>query len=1074
MPIGRRFVLSFVALSLIAALPVIGQLPASAAPAPQAGSAPVRPSARVAPFLPLTAGERATVHKHSFQFGGSAPVSLHGVSDAGATATGGAPNALRAAEGAADTTSGPLIAPVPPDDLTGFAGTAQASTIHSFGADQEVTPPNEDIAAGPIDLVEVVNSTVFLLNRTGGVLGSADLNVFMDVRTGYHSSDPRVIYDAGGGRFWITVTEVPDSFSSPTNCPAAAPVLIAVSPSSNPLPFTSWIVYGLPIGQRTAGTMFGDQPGLGDDGNTIAVTFGDFSCSLNFLGSEIDILQKTDFEHDSGTHALDFFFGGPFTAQPVQTFGAIGTQYVVTNESDCGSVTCANPPPEAEVDAFIGTPEAQNVSLIQDFTSMTPTAVDNTTGFLPPAAQPSPGPTLQTNDDRFLNAVWENGEIWTADGTGCQPGGTGPVQNCLNYLEIAANATGTAVGTSPTQQLNNVGATGEDLFYPEVTLDQSGDLLTVFDESSSTDFPSILAATIPNAGTTLSSFVTLHTSSTYYNGDDLFAGACDSEGCRWGDYSGAAQDPANPNDVWVVSGSEDGSVEGVCGTTHACWNTRINQLTVTGPSISSLTPSSGPVVGGQTVTVKGFDFGSDTAFTFGGTPTTIHPLTPESFTFVTPAASTPLGGSVETQATDSLGSSDMNGASAYLYIGLSNYTPVAPFRILDTRTNGGPLAPGAIRPLQVAGAGSPAIPFSATAVVLNVTEVSGTASSLLTVYPAGSTRPNASNLNFAAHTVIPNLVTVALSINGAVDIYNALGSVNVLADVEGYFTPQPSSDFQGLFHPIAPFRVCDTRSACQGHAVLHPGQAVVVNVTGASQIPVDGTAGAAVLNLTGVAGTALTFLSAFPTNSTGGCSYNGTHAPPFSTLNLTPGAVEANRVMVALGPAVSGGPDTSMCVYNAAGTINMIVDANGWFGSASALAIPTGYQYQAIAPTRICDTRVGSASCSHAAIGAAVSRLIGVAGFDGIPAVASATTVVAIIANLTAITPTTATFLALYPANLTRHPGVSDLNVNAGVVLPNLAVVALDTTIDSNAGDVFLYNSAGSVNAIIDVEGWFQ
>ncbi len=441
---------------------------------------------------------------------------------------------------------------------------------------------------------------------------------------------------------------------------------------------------------------------------------------------------------------------------------------------------------------------------------------------------------------------------------------------------------------------------------------------------------------------------------------------------------------------------------------------------------------------------------------------------------MTPAASTPLGGSVETQAIDSLGSSDMNGASAYLYIGLSNYTPVAPFRILDTRSNGGPLGPGAIRPLQVAGAGSPAIPFGATAVVLNVTEVFGTASSLLTVYPAGSGRPNASNLNFAAHTVIPNLVTVALSINGAVDIYNALGSVNVLADVEGYFMPQPSTDYQGLFHPLSPFRVCDTRSACQGHLALHPGQAVVVNVTGASQIPSDNTAEAAVLNLTGVAGTAATFLSAFPTNSSGGCTYTGTHAPPFSTLNLATGAVEANRVMVALGPAATGGNDTSMCIYNAAGTINIIIDANGWFGSVNAVATPTGYQYQAIAPTRICDTRVGSASCSHAAIGGAVSRLVGVAGFDGIPTAAGATTVVAIIANLTAVAPTTATFLALYPANLTRHPGVSDLNVNAGVVLPNLAVVALDTTGDSNAGGIFLYNSAGSVNAIIDVEGWFQ
>jgi hypothetical protein len=88
--------------------------------------------------------------------------------------------------------------------------------------------------------------------------------------------------------------------------------------------------------------------------------------------------------------------------------------------------------------------------------------------------------------------------------------------------------------------------------------------------------------------------------------------------------------------------------------------------------------------------------------------------------------------------------------------------------------------------------------------------------------------------------------------------------------------------------------------------------------------------------------------------------------------------------------------------------------------------------------------------------------------------VTGATTVVAIIANLTAVAPTARTYLTLYPANLLSVPTVSDLNLEAGAVLPNLAVVKLDTTMDANDGYVDLYNSAGSVNAIIDIEGWFQ
>ena len=52
-------------------------------------------------------------------------------------------------------------------------------------------------------------------------------------------------------------------------------------------------------------------------------------------------------------------------------------------------------------------------------------------------------------------------------------------------------------------------------------------------------------------------------------------------------------------------------------------------------------------------------------------------------------------------------------------------------------------------------------------------------------------------------------MVVALGPTGAVNLYNSLGAVDVVADVEGYFTAP--SGTQGQFHPIAPLRVCDTR-----------------------------------------------------------------------------------------------------------------------------------------------------------------------------------------------------------------------------------------------------------------------
>ena len=604
-----------------------------------------------------------------------------------------------------------------------------------------------------------------------------------------------------------------------------------------------------------------------------------------------------------------------------------------------------------EVDAYQGSPEGGGVFVQQYFVAMTPTAVNNSTGVLPSAAQPAPGPELQTNDDRFLNAVLTpNGEIWTADGTSCEPSGDTVQRACMDFLEITVGNG----GSTPTLglQVNNVGVDGASLFYPAVAVDDAGDMITVFDESSTTMDPSIMDADIPAGGTTLTSFNTLHTSSTYFDGSDLVPGACNGLGCRWGDYSGAAEDQAeNGNDIWVVSGSEDDTIEGPC-VAHACWNTRIYQLTLTGPQISTMSPGFGPMSGGETVTVTGHDFASDTTFSaeLGGgqtLPIPIDIISPELVTFVTPPAAT-VSDFLDMGAFDSLGGG--GGANLYQYLSLASYVPLSPFRILDTRATGGggALGPGAIRFVQVSGVGPTPVPDDATAFVLNITEVNGTAASLLTVYSAGpSSRPNASNLNFAAHTVIANLVTVATPQGGAIDIYNALGTVNVLVDVEGYFEPEASTDYEGLFHPIAPFRVCDTRLSsptpfCSAHGAMGPEMAMAVNVTGASQIPTDGTAGSVVVNLTGVAGSASTYLSLFPTDSSGGCQYTGSHAPPFSTINLPAGAVQANRVMVELGPATTGGPDTSLCVYNAAGTINVLIDANGWFGSSTATASPPG------------------------------------------------------------------------------------------------------------------------------------
>ena len=111
-------------------------------------------------------------------------------------------------------------------------------------------------------------------------------------------------------------------------------------------------------------------------------------------------------------------------------------------------------------------------------------------------------------------------------------------------------------------------------------------------------------------------------------------------------------------------------------------------------------------------------------------------------------------------------------------------------RIIDSRTGfgtaGRPWSEGEVRDVAVAGRGG--VPADATAVVANVTATGTTAWGFLSVWPAGTPQPTASNLNFLAGQTVPNLVMLKLGTNGELSILNGRGAANVIVDVMGYVT----------------------------------------------------------------------------------------------------------------------------------------------------------------------------------------------------------------------------------------------------------------------------------------------
>ena len=112
------------------------------------------------------------------------------------------------------------------------------------------------------------------------------------------------------------------------------------------------------------------------------------------------------------------------------------------------------------------------------------------------------------------------------------------------------------------------------------------------------------------------------------------------------------------------------------------------------------------------------------------------------------------------------------------------FTPTVPVRLADHQ------AVGANSSFNLAIAGVSGVPVGAKAAVLNVTVSETTAASYLTAWPTGVTMPLASDLNWVAGQVNPNLTPVSLGTGGQASFYNLAGTVNVSVDLDGYFGGQ--------------------------------------------------------------------------------------------------------------------------------------------------------------------------------------------------------------------------------------------------------------------------------------------
>jgi hypothetical protein len=396
-------------------------------------------------------------------------------------------------------------------------------------------PPDVQVAAGPGFVVEMVNLAERTWRTGSGpaqTLQTRPLSAFFSSGSD-QLTDPRIEYDALSGRWFASISDLDTSS-----------VLLAVSAGADPT--GSWTVSSY----KAPGCA--DQPRLGiTDGTIVLGADIFFNCTDSGappIGSELWIVNKQELL--AGSTKPDFTTYGPDAGissfAPVQSLSSTSTDYAVSVDEPSSRVVhlfaIDGIPPAPVSVKEVATPSIQRL------------------GPPPFATQPANAagraqPGIDTNDDRVLDSVWENGRLWFTANTACFPAGDVLIRACARVVELAT-------ATRTVTRDDNLSQPDANLFYPTVRPDGFGNLVIVYGESGEGVNPEVVAVGRTQDGVFTDPVVIAQSAGAYV-------------GDRYGDYFGAARDPSDPTLVWVA-GEAGTAVVGARG-----WSTVVASVSIT-------------------------------------------------------------------------------------------------------------------------------------------------------------------------------------------------------------------------------------------------------------------------------------------------------------------------------------------------------------------------------------------------------------------------------------------------------------------------------------------------------------
>jgi len=645
-----------------------------------------------------------------------------------------------------------------------------------------VAPPDTNASVGSTQVVETVNLSYQVFNKTSGasLLGPAEISSIWTgfgtlCETGGSLSDPVVLYDKAAGRWVISIVAFNSSFSSNFEC-------IAVSTTSDAT--GSFNRYAFSFGVN-----LNDYQKIASWPDAYYLSANIFPNGGAFSGPQACAMDRTN-----------MLAGNAATMQCFQK--SISDFSLLPSDLDG-----ATAPPAGSPNFFVELGTTTSLNLFKfhvDFTTPANTTFTGPTSITVSSYTDACAATgtcirqkgvtqqLDSLGDRLMHRLayrnFGDHESIVADHSVASGRSTG-----VRWYEIRSPN-----GTPAIFQSGTFAPDNNFRWMPSIGMDQAGDIVLGYSESSSTTFPSIFyTGRVPG-----DALGTMETEASIKSG----LGSQNGGLSRWGDYTSIAIDPSDDCTFWHAN-------EYLPATGSFNWNTRLASfkfstcVPVTPDFSISATPSSQTVTQGgsttYTATITALNgFTGNVSFSSSGLPTgataTFNPTSVtnsgSSTVTVTTATTTPTG----TYTLTFTGTSGSTVHSTTVTLVVNSNAPdfsISATPASQTVTQGGSTTYTAtITAINSFGGvvtfSASGLPTGATA-TFSPTTVTGSGSSTMTVTTASSTPAGTSTITItgtSGSTVHSTTVTLVVNSPSDFTISATPASLTVARGTRGNYT----------------------------------------------------------------------------------------------------------------------------------------------------------------------------------------------------------------------------------------------------------------------------------------------